>query len=333
MPGVVVISRVDALRRKRTTYAGAIRAFILSASQLSGRWVALFVEGQGDIAYYRSRSEVLFDRVRVLPCGGRQGVLSAARALTRSHPAEQPHAIFCIDADYRLAAGQASPSVSGATVIQLPCYSVENLHVTPAAYRRCLTNFFGLSEVSDADELDAMASSYKKEFAAFCEAALVLNAWYWWHVEQDGHSVPAESLDMDILLKSDGFSVTTACNAGHLATAAPGLSAPSQRLSAPSQRELDERCRALTASGLAHSLRGKWLFSRFFKVRLTRLVELVNSKKDYRKAFWRKRKVSFQPSPMSDIACLASLSSIGDTPQVLKDVLLQRASILGPPHE
>ncbi|TWT74882.1 DUF4435 domain-containing protein [Allorhodopirellula solitaria] len=169
------MTRADALRASRDSYAVAWRCFLIEQGSDSSK-VFCFFEGE-DSKYYEIRLKTLLGddrRIRSLSCGGKREV-KRVNSLWCQKGFERTHAersMFFIDRDFD-ARGQNR--LAGWHYVT-PCYSIENLYMRKEVLSAILENEFNTSLDGPAGETVAL-QHFQVLLESFLDAATLLNAW------------------------------------------------------------------------------------------------------------------------------------------------------------
>ncbi|TDT92027.1 DUF4435 domain-containing protein [Pseudodesulfovibrio indicus] len=150
---------------RETDYGKALRQFI---DKKDNQTLHCFYEGKNDDLYYDVR--VIFStgykEISTYSCGNRDGVLKALERLAVNSVNNKRLLLFFVDHDF------IAPATKHDLLFVTPCYSIENLYISPDV----------ISRVLNKSQLPSKATAkairlYKDMLAKFCEAAREWNAW------------------------------------------------------------------------------------------------------------------------------------------------------------
>jgi hypothetical protein len=133
-----------------------------------------FFEGN-DNDYYVQRIRTFTDDFKPLRCGNRNAVLDVHRLIAGHKEHEKYKKAFFIDRDFNPPLAATNPPI-----YETPCYSIENLYVSPEVFERILINKFHLSPGKE-EEIKIIAvcmETYKARQNEFHAAVCLFNAWY-----------------------------------------------------------------------------------------------------------------------------------------------------------
>jgi Protein of unknown function (DUF4435) len=162
---------IEELRQSKNKAQVAFTEFAQSTRKFSAHLFCFF-EGK-DNAYYVPRIKRYTDKYHPIKCGGRDKVLETYRIITNRPEYEKYRKAFFIDRDFNEPLSPKNPPV-----FETPCYSIENLYVSPDVFKEILTNEFHLSEVSDQQAFDLCVSFFIDRQQEFHSAVCLFNAWY-----------------------------------------------------------------------------------------------------------------------------------------------------------
>ena len=150
------MSRVKELIRSRDSLSVKFLEFTRVVSK--GRAPAFF-EGE-DEKYYSIRINIIRPDIKWtgINCGGKSNVVSMRKRI-KNHGTYKNHpCLFFVDSDF-----DDNHELSGLDDLYItPCYSVENLYFTEAAFTRVLSAEFGVSDTCDEHEcFDKCMESYR----------------------------------------------------------------------------------------------------------------------------------------------------------------------------
>lgn len=131
-----------------------------------------FFEGN-DNDYYVQRIRTFTDNFQPLRCGNRDAVLGVHRLIAGHKEHEKYKKAFFIDRDFNPPLAATNPPI-----YETPCYSIENLYVSPEVFEQILINKFHLSPVSNRETIAVCLETYKARQDEFHTAVCLLNAWF-----------------------------------------------------------------------------------------------------------------------------------------------------------
>jgi hypothetical protein len=168
------VNRGTKLRQARNSYAVVWYQFINGFAKNPERLFCFF-EGY-DAKYYGVRIDTIVcdsDRVN-LNCNGRDGVISLFEIISKDERYKNGWLAFFIDRDY----SAVSSLPSSWNVYVTPCYSIENLYVSCAAFKRILADEFQIPVLDPkSTDFSSIAQLYEMRLKEFNDATQELNAW------------------------------------------------------------------------------------------------------------------------------------------------------------
>ena len=165
------MSYIEELRLSRDKPQVAFQEFALSTSRLS-TYLFCFFEGK-DNAYYVPRIKRYAESYHPIKCGNKDSVLKVHRLISNHSEYDRYKKAFFIDRDFNNPIEASIPPI-----FETPCYSIENLYVSPTVFKEILTNEFHLSEIGDQAVFDVCVSLYIRRQEEYNEAMCLFNAWY-----------------------------------------------------------------------------------------------------------------------------------------------------------
>jgi hypothetical protein len=165
------MSYIEELRLSRDKAQVAFQEFALSTSRLSTHLFCFF-EGK-DNSYYVPRIKRYTEKYHPIKCGNKDSVLKVHKLISNHSEYSKYKKAFFIDRDFNNSIEASIPPI-----FETPCYSIENLYVSPNVFKEILTNEFHLSEIGDQTEFDVCISLYTKRQEEFNNAMSLFNAWY-----------------------------------------------------------------------------------------------------------------------------------------------------------
>ena len=192
------MNRVDKLRRGRGRHVVAWTNFQNLFKKDATRLYCFF-EGDDDAKYYGIRIDLLIlkSKPSSLRCQGKEAVLRLLKLISGETKYQKAWVAFFIDKDF----DQNDELPSDERLYITPCYSIENLYVTPVVFEKILRDEFLLSE-SDPDFQKTLAlyNTRQEEFLDACEE---LNAWIYLHRQHEkSHLGPKLNIDDSRKLKN-----------------------------------------------------------------------------------------------------------------------------------
>lgn len=151
------MSRVDELKKSRDSTSVKFLEFTRVVSKPSDR-IAIFFEGE-DEKYFSVRINTIRPDIDWVGINskGKSNVIKL-RERIRNHPVyKTSFCMFFVDSDF-----DANTEINNLDDLYItPCYSVENLYISDATFKRIMAAEFGVSEVTEEREC------YKKVFEIY----------------------------------------------------------------------------------------------------------------------------------------------------------------------
>jgi hypothetical protein len=119
------------------------------------------------------RIRVFADKFYPLRCGNRAAVLGTHRLIAAHREYDNYKKGFFIDRDFNPPLAATNPPI-----YETPCYSIENLYVSPEVFEQILINKFHLSAVENKEIIAVCMKTYKARQDEFHAAVCLFNAWY-----------------------------------------------------------------------------------------------------------------------------------------------------------
>lgn len=140
------MSRVDTLKRSRESLSVKFLEF---TRVISKRKIPAFFEGE-DEKYYSIRINAIRPDIKWagVNCKGKSNVIDMRNRIKRHDTYKNYSCFFFVDSDF----DDNGELQDYGDVYLTPCYSVENLYFTDAAFSRVLSAEFGLSDTCDEHE-------------------------------------------------------------------------------------------------------------------------------------------------------------------------------------
>jgi hypothetical protein len=160
---------IEELRKSKNKPQVAFQEFALSTGGKS-QHLFCFFEGN-DNAYYVPRIKQYTNDYHPITCGNRKAVIDVYTLIVNKSEYMQYKLGFFIDRDFNDSIGDKNPPV-----FETPCYSIENLYVSPDVFKEVIINEFHLS--ANDQLFTELSNLYKKRQKEFHTAILLLNAWY-----------------------------------------------------------------------------------------------------------------------------------------------------------
>lgn len=143
-----MMSRVDELKKSRDSTSVKFLEFTRVVSKPSDR-IAIFFEGE-DEKYFSVRINTIRPDINWVGINskGKSNVIKL-RERIRNHPVyKTSFCMFFVDSDF-----DTNTEINNLHDLYItPCYSVENLYISDAAFKRIIAAEFGLSEVTEERE-------------------------------------------------------------------------------------------------------------------------------------------------------------------------------------
>ena len=160
---------VDDLRRAREENANVAYMTFMKHIRQDKDGLFCFFEGN-DAPYYQVQIRRIYqDNYYPISCGNKAKVLKVYQLINYHRIYDKYKKGFFIDRDF-------DPLENNPAIYETPCYSIENLYVSPTVFSEILKNELQLTEVSES-YINAM-NLYENLLYEFLEATILFNAWY-----------------------------------------------------------------------------------------------------------------------------------------------------------
>lgn len=279
-----------------------------------------FFEGKDDDRYYGFRiTQILGVEWKGVDCNGKEKVLPLFRMLeNHTHEAyRNAKTAFFVDRDF----DEPQPPEIRSKVYETPCYSIENLYTTPKCFKQIIEIGFKIKEINKEED-EALFKACVKFFIEtrrqFHEAVSRLNAWMMLvrRKEKDASGKQIthfEKIKLERLVSIDVHQVTARQSVSDYLTEL----FPFHGIS---EEAIDATVSSFSKESYGEIFRGKYEIEFLWKF-LTRLKDDLCSNSP--RHFSEKRKISFPIPSLRNI--ISELSSYADTPECLKNYLLNKS--------
>lgn len=301
--------RVDKLRDSRTSIAVKLKDF-LTLYGSRGNYVFCFTEGD-DVKYYevRVRLQAVPREAKFFSAGGKENVLHLRDLIAGRPEYKDATCLFFTDRDF-------DPPIADSRVFETPCYSIENLYTTEAAFIRIIESEFNITALDK--EYSSIVTLFKTRQSEFHESVLLLNAWIACQrqLSREGKvsRVGLSGFDIKKVVGIELSRVTLNYSLATLEAEFPD--AP--KLDTASLEAMKTKLRSQT---LQRSLRGKFE-AEFLRTFLEKLKEDANKKAPT--YFSEKRKCRLN---ISRDNFLSDLSQYAENPDVLSEYIKSRTKV------
>lgn len=164
------MSLTEEFRQSRSKHQVAFVEFALLTNGHAD-YLFCFFEGK-DNTYYTPRiKQYATERYRFIICNGRDSVLAVHQLIAHKTEYKDYKKAFFIDKDFNDPLPAQNPPI-----FETPCYSIENLYVSPVVFGEILVNAFYLHSISDTYK--TCLNFFIQKQQDFHQAILLLNAWW-----------------------------------------------------------------------------------------------------------------------------------------------------------
>jgi hypothetical protein len=160
---------VDDLRRAREESVNVTYMTFMKHIREDKNGLFCFFEGN-DAPYYQAQIRRVYQsNYYPISCGNKARVLKVYQLINYHRIYDKYKKGFFIDRDF-------DPLVNNPAIYETPCYSIENLYVSPMVFSEIIKNELQLTEVSESYK--NTMNLYEKLLNEFLEGTTLFNVWY-----------------------------------------------------------------------------------------------------------------------------------------------------------